>query len=81
MAKIFLWSGRNPIAKSIQWFTGSKWSHTGFILDNGVEIIDSDWGWFPWTNGVLFRDFKGYLKYPDNLKIIDLPFKVKKILV
>tara|TARA_R110000824_G_scaffold355388_1_gene542556 strand:- start:419 stop:916 length:498 start_codon:yes stop_codon:yes gene_type:complete len=74
MAKIFLWSGRNPLAWSIKYFTDSKRSHCGFILDTNEEIIDSDWRWFPWSSGVLIRDFAQYKKYPDRLKIIDLPF-------
>jgi hypothetical protein len=37
-------------------------------------MIDSDWGWFPSTSGVQVRDFRPFLKYPDRIKIIDLPF-------
>lgn len=74
MSKIFLWSGHNPIALGIKWFTGSNWSHTGFILPGDEEIIDSDFSLDPWKNGVRVRSFKSYLEQPDRLKIIDLPF-------
>ena len=77
MAKLFLWSGTNPVARGIKYLTNSPWSHCGFILDNNM-IVDSDWGWLPWTSGVLMRDFKSYEKYPEKLKIIDLPFSDKE---
>ena len=66
MAKIFLWSGRNPLAWSIKYFTDSKRSHCGFILDTNEDevVIKVD----------EIDDFAQYKKYPDRLKIIDLPF-------
>jgi hypothetical protein len=73
MAKIFLWSGTSLQAKAVKYFTESTWSHCGFLLDDG-SIIDSDWGWFPWTSGVMLRDYAKYAKYPDRVKILDLPF-------
>ncbi len=76
--QVFLWSGKNPVAKLIQWFTGSKWSHCGFILE-GNKIIDSDFSIYPSEAGVRVRDFEEYLKYPERIQLIDLKFEPEQV--
>lgn len=72
--KVFLWSGDNFVAESIQYFTESRWSHCGFVWDSG-RIVDSDWGIL--NAGVQVRD-NVYSRNSKRYREVDLNLSLEQ---